>query len=94
MSSKNSAQVKKCTIDLPMGGPVALYVGSKIHNALKEVQEGMDLYHGVRFAEVLEAVYVQGLKDGRREIIEKFKTEIEQTANYLPPGQPKKKKRR
>jgi hypothetical protein len=52
----------------------------------------MNLYHGVRLAEVVEAVYEQGQKDGRKEIIEKM-AGIKTGVNYLPPGRPRKKKR-
>jgi hypothetical protein len=53
----------------------------------------MTLYHGVRLREVMEAIYEQGLKDGRKEIIEKVEG-IKIGVNYLPPGRPRKKKRR
>lgn len=59
---------------------------------MEEITKDMTLYHGVRLTEVLAAVYQQGQKDGRKEMIEKMdslKTEV----NYLPPGRPKKRKR-
>jgi hypothetical protein len=47
------------------GDVVPVYAGQKIGRALEEVQEDLSLYQGVRLAEVIEAVYKQGLKDGR-----------------------------
>jgi hypothetical protein len=64
-----------------------------VRSALREVTTDMDLYHGVRLGEVLEAVYEQGMKNGRAEIIEQMDA-IKGKANYLPPGRPKKKRRK
>jgi hypothetical protein len=81
---------QKVDVDLP-SGEITLYVGSKVRCALEEVMKDMDVYHGVRLTEVMEAVYEQGQKDGRREIIEKVEG-IKKGVNYLPPGRPRKKK--
>ena len=51
----------------------------------------MDLYQGVKLGQVLNAVYEQGMKDGRREIIDEMER-IKKSVNYLPPGRPRKKK--
>jgi hypothetical protein len=83
---------QKIDLGLP-SREVTLYVGSKIRSALEELTHDMTLYHGVRLREVMEAVYEQGLKDGRKEIIEKVEG-IKIGVNYLPPGRPRKKKRR
>jgi len=53
----------------------------------------MTLYHGVRLAEVIAAVYEQGKKDGRHDVIQKFDG-IKDQLVYRPPGQPKKKKKK
>lgn len=71
---------------------LSLYVGARIHDALEEVTMDMGLYKGVRLGQVLEAVYEQGMKDGRREIIDQMEA-IRQEANYLPPGRPAKRAR-
>lgn len=39
---------------------INLYAGSRIANAAKELTKDMDLYLGVRYAQILEAVYKQG----------------------------------
>ena len=90
---KKSAKWNKITVDLPRE-QLALYAGSKVRMALTEVTMEMDLYQGVRLGQVLEAVYEQGIKDGRREIIEKFEHDIKRKANYLPPGRPRKTTRK
>lgn len=74
-------------------GDITLYAGPKVRTALDEVTKDMTLYHGVRLSEVMEAVYEQGQKDGRKEIIEKIEG-IKTGVNYLPPGRAKKKKKR
>jgi phage-related tail protein len=60
--------------------------------AIQEVKTKLnDLYHGVRLAEILEAVYEQGMKEGRKQIIDKIEG-INKGVNYLPPGKPRSKK--
>ena len=49
----------------------------------------MTLYKGVRLGELMTAVYEQGLKDGRKEVIEQFGA-IKKQIKYLPPGRPRK----
>lgn len=71
-------------------GPLTLYASPSILKALEEVTTDMTLYKGVRLGQVMKAVYEQGLKDGRREVIEKVE-EVKKGLNYLPPGRPKKK---
>jgi hypothetical protein len=83
---------QKLIVDLP-SSKIFLYAGTKVRSALEELKGEMKLYHGVRFTEVLEAVYQQGQKDGRKEIIERMDG-IKAAVNYLPPGRPKKKKAR
>jgi hypothetical protein len=89
MSGKHHAKYKKFDVDVP-GGTLTLYAGPKILSALAEVTLDMTLYKGVRLGQVMKAVYEQGLKDGRKEVIEQF-DEIKEVTNYLPPGRPKSK---
>ena len=88
MSGKNLAKYVNTRIRLH-GGVVDIYASPKIATALKELTDSMDLYHGVRFFDVLEAAYEQGLKNGRRDVIEQI-DEMKKTIKYLPPGRPKK----
>ncbi len=88
-ATKNRPKYKKIEVKLPKE-TLALYAGKKVRDAIQEVTTGMNLYKGVRLGQVMEAVYEQGLKDGRREIIEQFEGKIKDKVNYLPPGRPKK----
>jgi hypothetical protein len=91
-SGKNRPKYKKFDVDLS-SGKLTLYAGPKVLSALEEVTMGMNLYKGVRLSQVMKAVYEQGCKDGRREIIEEMDEKFKETkseANYLPPGRPKK----
>ena len=76
------------------GEKITVYTGAKVKAAFEEVYaKCQDLYHGVRFVEVLESFYEQGKKDGRREMIAKMDA-LKVGVKYLPPGQPRKKKRK
>jgi hypothetical protein len=79
---------KKVAIELPHG-QLAVYAGQKTRNALRELQEGMDVYLGTRLQIVLAAVYEAGQKDGRKELVDQLES-IRKKTNYLPPGRPKK----
>jgi glutamate mutase epsilon subunit len=93
MAKNSPAKWKRVTVDLPKQ-ELALYAGSKLRAALTEVTLDMDLFKGVKLGQVLEAVYEQGKKDGRKDIIEQFDHDIKGKANYLPPGRPKKSRRK
>jgi hypothetical protein len=84
---KNKPKYQKFDIQL-VEGPLTLYASPGVLSALDEVTIDMPLYRGVRLAQVLKAVYDQGRKDGRREVIEQMDN-IKKTTNYLPPGRPK-----
>ncbi len=76
------------------GQKITVYTGAKVKAAFEEVYAKVDtLYHGVRFMEVIEAFYEQGKKDGRREMIEKMDA-LKTGVKYLPPGQPRKRKKK
>lgn len=89
MSGRNKPKYKKFDVSLPTG-ELTLYAGNAVLEALTEVTTDMNLWKGVKLQQVLKAVYEQGLKDGRREIIEGFNG-IAQKTNYMPPGRPRKK---
>jgi len=55
-------------IELPKRGEIAaVYTSARVADALREITEDANLYHGVRLVQVMEAVYLQGRKDGARE---------------------------
>ncbi len=80
-------------IQLPDNKTIHVYAGAKVGRALDEVTEEMDLYHGVRFAEVVKAVYQQGIRDGRAEVFDAVDTlEGSPELSHRNPGRPRKKK--
>lgn len=92
MSGKNLPKYTKLEVTLSTK-PLILYAGQKVAAALHEVNIlDKTIYEGVRLGQVMEAVYEQGLKDGRREVIEKIDA-IKGQTNYLPPGRPKRSSR-
>lgn len=56
-------------VELPQSG-AKVYANARVKRGLEELSEDMTLYHGVRLAEVAEAIYEQGRVDGRREVFE------------------------
>ena len=83
---------RKHELKLPTVGPVNVYAGEKVGKALEDVTEDMDLYHGVKLAQVLEAVYEQGRKDGRKQVFDGVRdlSNMEELT-YRNPGRPPKK---
>ncbi len=69
---------------------VPVYAGKRIAEALQEVTETMNIYKGVRLAQVLEAVYDQGKKDGARSVFDSVDS-LRREIPHRNPGQPKKK---
>lgn len=73
---------------------ISIYASPRIADALKEVAMNMDLYRGVRLAQVLEAVYEQGKKDGARAAFESIEGGISEAKKVVPhrnPGRPARK---
>jgi len=84
-------------IDMPNLGTVPVYASVKVGRALEEVEEDMTLYKGVRMAQVMEAVYEQGRKDGRSQVFEALNestTELEKRKDlpHAKIGRPRMKK--
>ena len=62
---------------------------------MEEIEGDLTLYHGVRLLQVLEAVYLQGRKDGARSAFEELDKGFNAARDVVPhknPGQPKKRK--
>lgn len=82
---------------IPLGTQeVAVYATPKVAKALDEITEDMTLYHGVRLAQVMEAVYLQGQKDGARNAIGTLEQAIAVAKEDVPhrnPGKPPKAKK-
>jgi hypothetical protein len=80
---------------IPVGDRrVAVYASPKISAAFSAVVEDMTLYKGVKLAQVLEAVYEQGRKDGARDAFENAARALRVAERLVPhrnPGKPRHK---
>ena len=75
---------------------IRVYASPRIAHAFKEVTMEMNLYKGVRLLQLLEAVYIQGKKDGARSAFRTIDTQITEAKKEVPhknPGRPRKRKR-
>ena len=85
-------------IDVPLvNEEIAVYAGVRVREALRELSLDMTLYKGVKFNQILEAVYNQGKKDGARETFEMLDRQMESAKREIPhrnPGAPKKPTKR
>lgn len=77
---------------IPVGDQeIAVYATPKVSKALEEITEDMTLYHGVRLTQIIEAVYMQGQKDGARNAIGTLEKAIAVAKEDVPhrnPGKP------
>lgn len=90
---KGAARNKKNILELN-SGQVAVYASPRISNAMEEIVGDMTLYNGVRMLQVIEAAYIQGRKDGARNVFEDMESRLQESQKLIPhknPGQPKKK---
>jgi hypothetical protein len=79
-------------LDLPKSGETSVYTSARVADALQEVTADMTLYEGVRLLQIMEAVYLQGKKDGARDAFEQIDISLSAIKNALPhrrPGRPK-----
>jgi hypothetical protein len=80
-------------VSLSKGATVNVYTSPKLADALQNIAGDLDMYHGVKLFQILEAVYNQGMKDGRDEVFQGLKKEVAQLEKALPhkrPGRPRK----
>ena len=92
-AAKKAARAQKNMLDLGKV-KVAVYASPKISHAMKELTEDMSLYEGVRFTQILEAVYKQGNKDGARKAFDQIRVGLKEAEKAVPhqnPGKPKKR---
>lgn len=77
-------------VDLPQG-TVTMYANARVADALEELTAEMTVYHGVRLAQVIEAAYQQGLRDGRRQVFEELdRVRQRPELKHRNPGRPMK----
>jgi len=76
-------------IELPKRQAIAaVYTSARVADALREITEDASLYHGVRLVQVMEAVYLQGRKDGAREAFEEMDRGLAAVKSLVPHGRP------
>jgi len=71
---------------------IRVYAGRRVAEALSELTERMTIYHGVKLSQILDAVYVQGKKDGAREVFDQLDG-LKRAIPHRNPGHPRKQKR-
>lgn len=87
-------RIKKNIIELGTKS-VSVYATPRISEALEHVLEDMTLFKGVKLAQVMEAVYDQGKKDGARSAFDVVASKVKEAQKAVPhrnPGKPKKAK--
>lgn len=89
-----TARYKKNIV--PLGEKnVTVYASPRISAAIESLTEDMNLYQGVRFAQVLEAMYEQGKKDGARNAFRALEEKMREAETLVPhrnPGKPRRKR--
>jgi hypothetical protein len=73
---------------------IDVYATPKLGHALEEMTEDMTLYEGVKFEQILKAMYEQGKKDGAREAFNQIEEGFKAAQKAVPhrnPGKPKGK---
>jgi hypothetical protein len=70
------------------GSEMSVYTSARVADALSELTNDATLYHGVRLAQVMEAVYLQGKKDGAREAFEQIDSSVNSAKKAIPHGKP------
>ena len=91
MNPQKKARYVGINIALAGTEKIQVYAGRAVRDALLEISSDMTLYHGVRLATVLAAVYAQGKKDGARQVFERVDG-LKAGISYRNPGQPRKRK--
>lgn len=88
-----TARYKKNLIPIS-GDRIAVYASPELSSAFASVTKGMTLFKGVKLAQLLEAVYEQGKKDGARAAFNTVAGKISEARTLVPhdnPGTRKKK---
>jgi len=93
LESMSKPKYKRHDIVWPKSGEIAVYASPRHSIAIQKIGE-MDTFDGIKILDLLDTFYKQGQKDGRREVIERFQEDVAAEMVFLPPGQPKKKKKR
>ncbi len=81
-------------LELPRSKGIAdVYTSARVADALTEITADATLYDGVRMVQVMEAVYLQGRKDGAREAFDRIDRSLTVVKDEVPhrrPGRPQR----
>ena len=89
-----AAKYKTVPVLLKEGKSIKVYASPRVGVALRELTADMNLYQGVRFAQILDAVYEQGKKDGALNAFKELDRSMAAAKKAIPhrkPGRPRKK---
>ena len=84
------------TVSLPVktaAKPVSIRMSAQRADTMQEIVGEMTLFKGVKLLDIMEAIYVQGRKDGARETFEQIDRNLSQARKAIPhraPGRPRK----
>lgn len=73
-----------------------IYASQKLASAVEDIVKKATLYEGVKLSQIMEAVYLQGRKDGAREAFEQLDHHMIQVKKAVPhmrPGRPRVRKK-
>jgi hypothetical protein len=73
----------------------AVYTSPRVADTLEDILAKATLFEGVKIAQILEAVYKQGMKDGARETFEELDrglADAKKAINHKNPGRPRKRR--
>lgn len=98
MAAKKRRGYRTVKVELPKS-ELTLYGSARLMDAAETVEtvtKNMTLYQGVKFGQILEAVYLQGKKDGAREAFGQVDKNFKEALKMVPhrrPGRPIKKRK-
>ena len=69
---------------------IPVYASPIIAETFKEVSLEMNLYKGVKLFQLLESIYIQGKKDGARDVFSEVDV-LKGRISHRNPGQPRKR---
>lgn len=72
---------------------LTLYGGARIAQAAADLAKDMNTYDGVKYVQIMEAVYRQGRKDGAAAAFDSIDKNVKAARQSIPhrnPGQPRK----
>jgi hypothetical protein len=69
---------------------LTVYGSPRLMDAFETINKNMNLYQGVKLGQIMEAIYVQGKKDGAREVFEEL-DKVKMQIPHRRPGRPPKK---